>query len=301
MVYMRTHPILTSPLRLQHPDATIISVPVSVPPSPGHALNKLLKDFINRYKASRGYRVNYIPGWDCHGLPIEQKALQIIGKSHLDMTPTMVRAEARKTALEAIEVQKSEFRQLGIMADWDGEGSTYRTLDHDFEIRQLRLLQKMRERGLLQHRKRPTYYSPSSRTALAEAELSYQDDFRSRSVYVYFKVPESGMSPALSHVWKSALREGEKIELGLAIWTTTAWTLPANMAVAVGEDIEYCLVLLSEHDRQGEPQRAMIVAEARLEELKKQLGELEVMGTISGECEWQSQRPRRFPAQWCCR
>lgn len=242
----------------------------------GHAMNKVLKDFINRYKASRGYRVNYIPGWDCHGMPIEHKALKNLGKSHLELSPSEIRNEARKMALEAIETQKEEFRQLGIMADWDAHKGTYRTLDHDFELRQIGLLKRMLERGLLQHRKRPTYYSPSSRTALAEAELSYDDNHKSQSVYVYFKVPQDGMSPALAQLSKD-VAPGE--EIGFAIWTTTAWTLPANMAVLAGQDIVYCLA------RQQNSGRILVVAEARLEDLQSRLGSLDVLGRIQGE--WQ--------------
>lgn len=131
----------------------------------------------------------------------------------------------------------------------------------------------MLERGLLQHRKRPTYYSPSSRTALAEAELSYDDNHKSQSVYVYFKVPGDGMSTSLAQLVKD-VAPGE--EVGLAIWTTTAWTLPANMAVLAGEDIDYCLA------RQQNSGRILVVAEARLEDLQARLGALKVLGRMSG-------------------
>ncbi|WWC70979.1 uncharacterized protein I206_104932 [Kwoniella pini CBS 10737] len=175
----------------------------------GHALNKVLKDIINRYNLIRGKRVHYVPGWDCHGLPIEHKALAAIGKSHMSMQPTQVREEARRVALEAINIQKNEIKDLGVMADWEGEKGTYRTL------------------GFITHRLRPTYYSPSSRTALAEAELSYKDGHKSRSVYVAFPVEEADMSESLREVYQRNCGVEEKLEL--AIWTTTPWTLPANM------------------------------------------------------------------------
>ncbi|WWC88449.1 uncharacterized protein L201_003360 [Kwoniella dendrophila CBS 6074] len=175
----------------------------------GHALNKVLKDIINRYNLIRGKRVHYVPGWDCHGLPIEHKALAAIGKSHTSLTPGQVRNEARKVALEAIGIQKNEMRALGVMADWDGEKGIYRTLGH------------------ITHRLRPTYYSPSSRTALAEAELSYKDGHKSRSVYVGFPVALEDMSEGLREVYQREC--GGKGKLELAIWTTTPWTLPANM------------------------------------------------------------------------
>lgn len=240
----------------------------------GHALNKVVKDFINRYKALRGYRVNYIPGWDCHGLPIEHKSLKALGKSHLQLTPKAIREAARKTAEEAIEIQKKEFRALGVMADWDSPEGTYRTMDQDFEIRQLRLLQQMVEQGLLQHRKRPTYYSPSSRTALAEAEISWKDDHKSTSVYVYFGVGKDDMSSALRKHWEKV---GNGRELGLAIWTTTAWTLAANQAVAISSGMDYAIVEQPGNDR------LLVVGCDRLEPLKELLGELKVLTTFGGD------------------
>ena len=144
-----------------------------------------------------------------------------------------MRQIARATALNAIQVQKTEMRDLGIMADWDNPNATYRTMgkrltrqhlivDRDFEIRQLRLFKSMVDRGHVVHRLKPTYYSPTARTALAEAELRYVDDHESRSVYVAFNVEASQMSPGLR-----AASEGNSAEL--AIWTTTPWTLPSNM------------------------------------------------------------------------
>ncbi|WRT67996.1 uncharacterized protein IL334_004971 [Kwoniella shivajii] len=177
----------------------------------GHALNKVLKDIINRY----------VPGWDCHGLPIEQKALAAIGKSHTSLEPTQVREEARKVALEAIDIQKTEMKALGVMADWDGENGTYRTLAEIIQD----------DGG---ERLRPTYYSPSSRTALAEAELSYKDGHKSRSVYVGFPVDQGDMSEGLREVYERDVGRGQ---LELAVWTTTPWTLPANMLIVTGSEL----------------------------------------------------------------
>lgn len=150
-------------------------------------------------------------------------------------------------ALDAIDIQKTEMRALGVMADWDSEKNTYRTLgklpsvffffliasctdsiqDHDFEIRQLRLFQAMVQKGFVTHRLRPVYYSPSSRTALAEAELEYKDGHKSRSVYVSLPVQEDGMSGVLKEIYKSINQEGRR-DLSLVIWTTTPWSLPGN-------------------------------------------------------------------------
>ncbi|ORY30574.1 mitochondrial isoleucyl-tRNA synthetase [Naematelia encephala] len=235
----------------------------------GHALNRVLKDIIIRYKVLRGHKVHYVPGWDCHGLPIEQKALATLGVSHTTLDPVRIRQVARDTALEAIEVQKAEMRDIGAMADWDGPGGTYRTLDHDYEIRQLRLFSSMVGKGLITHRLRPTYYSPSSRTALAEAELSYKDH-ESRSVYVAFPVEESDMSESLKTAYRQTSGEG----LSLAIWTTTPWSLPGNEGVAVHQDLDYLLV-----SHRG---RILVIQADRLQPLQDVLGELPILKSLSG-------------------
>ncbi|WVO24937.1 isoleucine-tRNA ligase [Cryptococcus decagattii] len=240
----------------------------------GHALNKVIKDVINRYNVIRGRRVHYIPGWDCHGLPIEQKALAAIGKLHTSMTPDQVRAQARQVALDAIDIQKTEMRALGVMADWDSEKNTYRTLDHDFEIRQLRLFQAMVQKGFVTHRLRPVYYSPSSRTALAEAELEYKDGHKSRSVYVSLPVQEDGMSGALKEIYESINQEGRR-DLSLVIWTTTPWSLPGNSGVAVHNDMEYVVA----SNEQG---RLFVLASERKEVMEKMMGPLKVVGELKG-------------------
>ncbi|TFY58371.1 hypothetical protein EVG20_g8173, partial [Dentipellis fragilis] len=220
----------------------------------GHALNKILKDIINRYHVSLGHQVHYIPGWDCHGLPIENKALKELGVKKIEdingfngsrhdgsgLTADTIRSAAEATAKREIETQKSEFQELGIMADWSDKG-TYRTLDHEYEMRQLRIFQKMVEKGrvcvpgLIYQYYRPVYFSPSSQTALAEAELVYRDDHVSHSVYVTYTVNTQ------SDGMKSALRKllaGEK-NVKLLVWTTTPWTLTANMArpIYFGSDL----------------------------------------------------------------
>ncbi|WVR06540.1 hypothetical protein IAU60_003571 [Kwoniella sp. DSM 27419] len=220
----------------------------------GHALNKVLKDIINRYNVVRGKRVHYRPGWDCHGLPIEHKALKAIGKSHTSLKPAQVRAEAKKVALDAIDVQKTEMRALGVMADWDGHKGTYRTL------------------GYVTHRRRPTYYSPSNRTALAEAELSYTDGHKSRSVYVGFPVAPEDMSQHLERVYDSSCK-GQTLEL--AIWTTTPWSLPGNMGVSVSSDMAYVIVKTGAG-------RHVLIAEERLQPMEEILGAMEVCGRLSG-------------------
>ncbi|CAB4478517.1 unnamed protein product [Rhizophagus irregularis] len=195
-----------------------------------HALNKILKDIINRYKVLHGYKVNYIPGWDCHGLPIELKALkELRGVDKSSLTPLQIRDVAKKSALEALEIQRKEFISWDIMGDWE---NPYRTLDKEYEVRQLQVFHNMMKKGYIYRQNKPVHWSPSSRTALAEAELEYHDDHQSKSVYVKLSVINSTLNS----------QEGLKDNLYILIWTTTPWTLPANQAVAINPNIEYSIV-----------------------------------------------------------
>jgi isoleucyl-tRNA synthetase len=198
----------------------------------GHALNKILKDIINRVKVQQGRRVDFKPGWDCHGLPIELKALGT-SHDHKSMKPLEIRKVARDLALRTIDKQMDAFRSYGVMADWKGR---YETMDKDFELRQLRLFRKMVSRGLIYRKFKPVYWSPSSGTALAEAELEYNEAHVSHAAYVKFRVVND---------WRSILGIGEEQvpqHLYALIWTTTPWTLPANRAIAVHDELDYCIV-----------------------------------------------------------
>ncbi|KAF8886535.1 isoleucyl-tRNA synthetase [Infundibulicybe gibba] len=239
----------------------------------GHALNKILKDIINRYHVLLGHRVHYIPGWDCHGLPIENKALQELGKDSVDVPASTIRQVAKATAIREIASQKEQFRQLGIMADWSTD-STYRTLDHKYEIRQMRIFQKMVERGLIYRHFRPVHYSPSSRSALAEAELVYKDDHISHSVYVTFNIDskEDIKSPILHEIITS------KPAAQLLVWTTTPWTLTANMGIAVHSELPYSVVRLLNSD----VEKVFILAEARIDALVDIIGPVEILANING-------------------
>ncbi|KAK0186642.1 tRNA synthetases class I-domain-containing protein [Armillaria mellea] len=197
----------------------------------GHSMNKILKDIINRFHVISGDRVQYIPGWDCHGLPIENKALKDLGVRRF-LLPLKTSAHVTKDGFK-IETQKEEFQQFGIMADWSKE-TTYRTLDHGYEMRQLAIFQEMVENGLIYKQYRPVHFSPSSRSALAEAELVYKDDHISHSVY---------HSRA-----KRYARYGRDIKL--LVWTTTPWTLTANMGIAVNPELAYSFVV-REDDKEG--------------------------------------------------
>ncbi|KIJ34831.1 hypothetical protein M422DRAFT_233237 [Sphaerobolus stellatus SS14] len=235
----------------------------------GHALNKVLKDIINRYHVLLGHRVHYVPGWDCHGLPIENKALQKLKTTHHSVPAEQIRKVAKETAEYEISVQKAEFRKLGVMADWDGEGGTYRTLDHKYEIRQLRVFQELVKKGLIYRQFRPVYYSPSSSSALAEAELVYVDNHASTSVYVAYECDRNAL-PAdfLSHA-------GSK-PINLLVWTTTPWTLPTNMAIAINPEMDYTLVKAHSTDA------FYIVGTELLPSLSSILGELTPLTSTKG-------------------
>lgn len=229
----------------------------------GHFLNKTLKDIINRHKLLQGYRVHYKPGWDCHGLPIENKVLEntALGK----VPPAELRTHAAAFANGAVEAQKKEFREWAIMGDWD---TPYTTMAASYEAKQLDVFLMMVQKGLIYRGKRPVHWSPSSRTALAEAELEYAMH-TSPSVHVAF--PLVTVSPALA----SIVEKYE--ELSIAIWTTTPWTLPANLAICFAPTEDYCVV------KHG--QSHLVVAVARVDALSKLLevdGGMPILDVFSG-------------------
>jgi isoleucyl-tRNA synthetase len=250
----------------------------------GHALNKILKDLIIRSELARGKRVQYRPGWDCHGLPIELKALQqqpiaadSTSKSSKNgakkeseaaaaaasrMSPAEIRQAARTLANATIETQRKSFRGWGVMGEWD---NPYLTMDKDFEIRQLDVFRKMVQQGLISRHRRPVHWSPSSKTALAEAELEYDDDHKCIAAFVRMPVLR------LPHVLKSnpAVRSDS---ISALIWTTTPWTLPANQAIAVHKDIEYCIAQLNS-DESSTTADQMIIAKTRLDHVSSYLPE----------------------------
>ncbi|RNJ52349.1 isoleucine-tRNA ligase [Verticillium nonalfalfae] len=215
----------------------------------GHGLNKVLKDMILRVQVQEGRPVEYRPGWDCHGLPIELKALSDAqGKG---MTAVEIRTAARALAAKTVREQMDGFRSFGVMADWDAR---WTTMDPDYEIRQLRLFQQMVRDGLIYRKHKPVYWSPSSRTALAEAELEYNENHVSTAAYVRFPIIAAD---AVMDELRRARAGFEGGHLYAIIWTTTPWTLPANRAMAVHDELDYDVVAI-----RGD---AYIVAQARSE------------------------------------
>ncbi|WP_027334131.1 isoleucine--tRNA ligase [Mycoplasma elephantis] len=190
----------------------------------GHALNKILKDIVIRYKTMSGFYSPYVPGWDTHGLPIEHKMLSELKMSNKDFTPLILRKKAASYALKQVEKQKKQFELLQLQSNLK---DYYVTLDKKYEVNQLRVFKKMWNDGLIYKGLKPVYWSPSSQSALAEAEVEYED-FVSPSIYVAFNVVEGN----------NLIKENDKI----IIWTTTPWTLIANSGVAVSEKDNYSLV-----------------------------------------------------------
>ncbi|MFA6788690.1 MAG: class I tRNA ligase family protein, partial [Arcobacteraceae bacterium] len=184
----------------------------------GHALNKILKDIIVKYHYFNGKSVRFTPGWDCHGLPIEQKVEEKIGgeKKKL-LAKSKIRELCREHAGKFIDIQREEFKQLGVVADWK---NPYLTMDFKFEANIYRELCAIAKQGLLVQRSKPVYWSWAAQTALAEAEVEYEDKV-SPSIYVAFK--------------------HETLDASIIIWTTTPWTLPANVGIALNGEEEYVI------------------------------------------------------------
>lgn len=224
----------------------------------GHAMNKILKDFVNRYKMMSGYDMIYIPGWDTHGLPIEQ-AVTNSGVDRKSMDKADFRALCEKYAYEQIEKQKKGFKELNVLADWE---HPYITLQKEMEARQIEVFAEMAKKGLIFKGLKPVYWSPSSESALAEAEIEYHDR-KDSSIYVAFPVVEGN----------DTVNVGDN----LVIWTTTPWTLPCNTGIAISEKFDYAKVLVND--------KYYIVANELLEDLAKEFGweNYEVVNVFTGD------------------
>ncbi|HET7616081.1 MAG TPA: isoleucine--tRNA ligase, partial [Bacillales bacterium] len=189
----------------------------------GHAENKILKDMIVRFKSMSGYHAPYVPGWDTHGLPIEQQ----LTKKGVDRKKLSV-AEFRKMcadyALEQIDRQRNQFKRLGVRGNWE---NPYITLTKDYEAEQIKVFGEMAKKGYIYKDKKSIYWSPSSESALAEAEIEYKD-VRSPSIYVAFDVKDG-----------NGVLDGDE---AIVIWTTTPWTIPANTGISVHPEYEYSVV-----------------------------------------------------------
>ena len=215
----------------------------------GTALNKVLKDMVIRSRSMDGYRVPYVPGWDTHGLPIELQAIKEASLNKHAATPLELRRRCREFAFRYIAIQKEEFQRLGVWGDWD---NPYLTLHKEYEAKQIEIFGEMALKGFIYKGRKPVYWCTDCETALAEAEIEYYDH-RSHSIYVAFPVTDG----------KSLLPE-EKTSV--VIWTTTPWTLPANLAIALHPDYIYALVQVG---------------------AEKYLTALELLPTVAAELGWQ--------------
>ncbi len=226
----------------------------------GTALNKILKDFIVRYKNMAGFKAPYIPGWDTHGLPIENALSKEKKINRKTMDVAKFREMCADYALEQVNIQRNQFRRLGVLGEWE---NPYITLDRKYEASQLRMFGKMVEKGLIYKGLKPVYWSPSSESALAEAEIEYYD-VSSPSIYVAMPV----------HSGKGLLQANAE----LLVWTTTPWTIPANLAICVGPAIDYVLV-------RTDSGKLFVVAKGLLEKLKVILGwkSVETINEFNGE------------------
>ena len=213
----------------------------------GHALNKSLKDFITRSYAMRGYYTPYIPGWDNHGMPIESAIIKQNKLNHKAMPVSAFRSACHEFAQHYIDVQMEGFKRIGVLGDWE---HPYKTMDPGFEAEEVKVFGEMYKKGYIYKGLKPVYWCYHDETALAEAEIEYQDD---PCTTVYVKFPMNDDLGKLSHLDKS--------KLNFVIWTTTIWTLPGNLAIALHPDESYAIV---KNEDNGE---MYIVAEALVEKV----------------------------------
>lgn len=219
----------------------------------GHAFNKILKDFVIKSHAQRGYFTPYVPGWDCHGQPIEHIIEKRLGTEKMKAMPqSEVRKLCHDYAVECVDLQRNGFKRLGVNADWD---HPYLTFQHNFETGNVEIFKKMFLDGAIYRGRKPIHWCSRCHTALAEAEIEYGDE-TSPSIYVNFALD------ALPSQFAGSDAEGKTPYV--LIWTTTPWTLPANTAVSLGPDFDYVMVL--------EGERAMLMAEELVEEVAKIAG-----------------------------
>ncbi len=192
----------------------------------GHVLNKVLKDMIIKYKSMMGYDTPYVPGWDTHGLPIEQKAIKDFGINRHKVSKVEFRERCKEYALKYVNIQREEFKRLGVRGEWD---NAYLTLNPEYEAVQLGIFGEMAKKGYVYKGLKPVYWCPSCETALAEAEIEYADH-KSASIHVKFKVKDGkGLLPEDAYV---------------VIWTTTPWTIPSNLAICLHPDYVYVLIAI---------------------------------------------------------
>ena len=229
----------------------------------GTALNKILKDIIVKYKSLQGYDSPYVPGWDTHGLPIEHAAIKILGLNRHELDPLDLRRECRQYALKCLDMQREDFKRLGVAGDWD---HPYITLNAPYEGKQIEVFGEMAKQGFIYKGLKSVYWCPSCETALAEAEIEYAEK-KSNTIYVKFPLVDD----------KGFLPDGvDRSKTFGVIWTTTPWTIPANVAIAVHPEFEYAWVANGDE--------VYLMATGMLDSVKQATGvaEFKVLNTFKG-------------------
>ena len=214
----------------------------------GHALNKAIKDFITRSYAMRGYYTPYVPGWDNHGMPIESAIIKEQKLNHKEMSVADFRSACEDYAKKYVRLQSEAFQRMGVVGDWE---HPYCTMDKTFEAEEVKVFGQMYKKGYIYKGLKPVYWCAHDETALAEAEIEYKDD---PCTTVYVKFPMNDDLGKLSHLDKS--------KLSFVIWTTTIWTLPGNLAIALHPDESYAVV-------KADNGEMYIMAEALVEKVMK--------------------------------
>ena len=241
----------------------------------GTALNKILKDILIRYKSMRGYYAPYVPGYDGHGLPIENKVVKNIEGGRSALTPAQLREKCREYAHESLKGQEGEFKRLGVWGDW---AHPYLTIDPEFEAEQVRVFGEMYKKGYIEKGLKPVYWCASCETALAEAEVEYAD-ISSKSIYVRFKFDEES-TKKINTLAPCGRGQGEGFkDVYAIIWTTTPWTIPSNVAISMHPRFEYSFfdykgdVYIAATDLLG-----AFLADTGIEE-----SEIKIVGTCTGQ------------------
>ncbi|MBM7632512.1 isoleucine--tRNA ligase [Geomicrobium sediminis] len=224
----------------------------------GHAMNRIVKDMIVRHRNMDGFKAPFVPGWDAHGLPIETALTKTKKVDRKKMSVSEFRAACEAYAWDQVETQKEQFKRLGMIGDFD---NPYVTLTPDFEANQIKVFGEMAKAGHVYQGKKPVYWSPSSESALAEAEIEYHDK-RSPSIYVAMKVTDG----------KGVIDNGSEF----IIWTTTPWTLPANLGISVHPDYDYALVSVAD--------RTFVIASKLFDEVSETLEweDAKIVKTVKG-------------------
>ena len=200
----------------------------------GTALNKILKDIIIKFKTMSGFDAPFVPGWDCHGLPIEHRVMKLLDAEGLKISQIEIRKKCREYAKRYIDIQRKQFKRLGVFGDWK---KPYLTLDFEYEAKIIEVFSRLVKDGYIYKRKKPIHWCPTCKTALAEAELEYKKDHKSPAVYIKCRLKEGW-----EEIFPKQAQSLKGRQVYILIWTTTPWTLVGNVAIAVHPEYKYKFV-----------------------------------------------------------